>query len=302
MAFQHLHSFKILLSKASSCLFDDGFPDFEGKYHWTRNELNYCQTKDELFRGQILGFNVFIDPPVIKYHDLLGAQRNEEFLRETENITLNQAKIQVKDSLDRDIWQDSLVINGTFVSRHYSTSISNSFDFMQQRISAFNLEKAETLHIKRYRAGGHYSPHLDYLLVNPEPWMGNRIATFMVILKPAEAGGGTIFPNVGVNFKPRAGDAIIWLNSKPNYEVAQDSFHGACPVLSGVKVGVTIWIRSVGQELRLPCPLEENKPFDYNLLTHPKWSQRQFWTYTECSWRKGTKQCPTAKAKNVWAI
>ncbi|KAI1712906.1 2OG-Fe(II) oxygenase superfamily domain-containing protein [Ditylenchus destructor] len=214
IAFQHLHGFKILFSRVSSYVYDDGYPEFEGKYHWNRNELTCCQSKRELFRGQEK------DPKLKCY------------------------KILVKDSLDRDIWQDSLIVNGTFIPHHFSGSIAKSFNFMQARIPAFSLHRAEQFHVKKYRHGGHYAPHLDFLIVNPEEQFGNRIATFMVILKPADIGGGTVFPNAGINFQPKVGDAILWLNMDPDYNFAQGSFHGACPVLSGIKIGVTLWIRS----------------------------------------------------------
>lgn len=59
VAFQHLHSFKILVSKASSYIYDDGYPEFEGKYHWGRNELEFCRAKNELFGGQESGKFLF---------------------------------------------------------------------------------------------------------------------------------------------------------------------------------------------------------------------------------------------------
>ncbi|KAI1703265.1 2OG-Fe(II) oxygenase superfamily domain-containing protein [Ditylenchus destructor] len=319
IAFQHLHGFKILFSRASSYIYDDGYPEFEGKYHWNRNELACCQSKKELFHGQekdpklkcyvsrsllmhIKTEVLNIDPPVVKYHDFLPKTHVDNFIQETDRMRMYQSKILVKDSLDRDIWQDSLIVNGTFVPHHFSGPIVKSFNYMQARIPAFSLHRAEQFHVKKYRPGGHYAPHLDFLIVNPEQQFGNRIATFMVILKPADIGGGTVFPNAGINFQPKVGDAILWLNMNPNYDFAQGSFHGACPVLSGIKIGVTLWIRSVGQEVRIPCPLKEGLPFDYKALTHPTWKDQSFWSYAQCPWQKGTKQCPSAKAKQYWPI
>lgn len=250
-----------------------------------------------------------VDPPIVKYHDMIPQETLQAFAKELERVRLMPSvswgwggvegyelfkfkfqKILVADSLGRDIWQDSIVVNGSFVHPMFSEITRRTFDAIQRRISAFSLRDAELFHvcipqsrsihqvfsanstqfqIKKYRPGGHYAPHLDYLIINPEPELGNRIATFMLIVQPAGSGGGTIFPAAGVHFQPKAGDAILWLNQQPDYGVADGSFHGACPVLDGVKLGVTMWIRSVGQELRLPCPLEKGRPFDYRLMTHP---------------------------------
>ncbi|KAH7719752.1 Protein C01B10.10 [Aphelenchoides avenae] len=189
----------------------------------------------------------------------------------------------VKDSLNRNIWQDSLVVNGTFIRHSHSPPLVNSFNHMQNRIGALNLAKSEMFHVKKYRPGGHYAPHLDYLVVMPpgEDHLGNRIATLMLILKPAELGGGTVFPNAGVHFRPAAGDALLWMNMNPDYSVAQGSFHGACPVLAGTKIGVTMWIRSAGQELRMPCPLKQEEHFDTRLFTHFEWRPKTFWAYSD---------------------
>lgn len=112
----------------------------------------------------------------------------------------------------------------------------------------------------------------------------------MAILKTAKEGGGiknrkklriiiilgTIYPNAGVTFVPRAGDAVVWFNMNPDYTRADYSLHGACPVINGTKLGITLWIRSKGQEIRYPCPLKEKTPFDYEFLVKPKWKPQDW--------------------------
>ncbi|KAH7696391.1 CBN-PHY-4 protein [Aphelenchoides avenae] len=239
-----------------------------------------------------------VSPPIVKYHQLLPQGQVEDFIRETDAVQMAQGTIMVKDSLNRNIWQDSLVVNGTFIRHSHSPPLVNSFNHMQNRIGALNLAKSEMFHVKKYRPGGHYAPHLDYLVVMPpgEDHLGNRIATLMLILKPAELGGGTVFPNAGVHFRPAAGDALLWMNMNPDYSVAQGSFHGACPVLAGTKIGVTMWIRSAGQELRMPCPLKQEEHFDTRLFTHFEWRPKTFWAYLDCYIRPDRK-CAHPKLK-----
>lgn len=42
-----------------------------------------------------------------------------------------------------------------------------------------------------YESGGHYAPHFDNLVLSDYEmqWYGNRLATFMLVLKTAHDGG-----------------------------------------------------------------------------------------------------------------
>ncbi|KAH7719751.1 hypothetical protein AAVH_12786 [Aphelenchoides avenae] len=52
LLFHHLHALKFLAAKASNAIYNDGYPDFAGKYHWNREELRQCTLQNEMFRGQ----------------------------------------------------------------------------------------------------------------------------------------------------------------------------------------------------------------------------------------------------------
>ena len=128
----------------------------------------------------------------------------------------------------------------------------------------------------KYVRGGHYVQHFDTFPENKDTKKnGNRIATFMGIFTTAKEGGGksvfgtrylilaTIFPNIGVTVVHSPGDAILWFNLNPKYQIHQLSIHAGCPIYKGTKIGLTLWVRSKGQELRSPCPIETSSAFDY---------------------------------------
>lgn len=71
---------------------------------------------------------------------------------------------------------------------------------------------------------GHYAPHYDHLDENPDInkndiWMqkyGNRLATYLLLVKTATKGGGTIFPNLNLVVQPDLGN---FLNNFKNRKI-----------------------------------------------------------------------------------
>ena len=65
-----------------------------------------------------------------------------------------------------------------------------------------------------YGIGGVYKQHIDSIGNNGvafgEPYMGDRLATFMGYLSDVDAGGATVFPSLGITVWPRRGDALLW--------------------------------------------------------------------------------------------
>ena len=68
--------------------------------------------------------------------------------------------------------------------------------------------------ITNYGIGGVYTPHLDSVGNNGvslgEPYLGDRLATFLSFMTDVKVGGGTAFPFLGVTHQPKKGDAILW--------------------------------------------------------------------------------------------
>ncbi|BCZ17468.1 2OG-Fe(II) oxygenase [Helicobacter sp. NHP19-003] len=117
----------------------------------------------------------------------------------------------------------------------------------------YHLEQQECIQIQRYRVNQEYKPHWDYY----QPHLGSdnaeslrnkgqRIATFLFYLQPAKQGGGTVFPEMGLHFTPKAGSLIYFENIKQlpeDFELQPLSLHGGVPVLEGEKWIATKWIR-----------------------------------------------------------
>ena len=82
-------------------------------------------------------------------------------------------------------------------------------------------------------------------------------------MSDVEAGGATVFPQLGVSVWPKKSSAAFWYNLHKSSEGDLLTRHAACPVLVGSKWVSNKWIHERGQEFRKPCGLRIN---EYNLV------------------------------------
>ncbi|WP_140628625.1 2OG-Fe(II) oxygenase [Methylibium rhizosphaerae] len=121
---------------------------------------------------------------------------------------------------------------------------------LEQRIATllgWPLENGEGLQILHYRPGAEYKPHYDYF--DPaQPGTatilkrgGQRVGTLVMYLNNPERGGGTTFPDVGLEVAPMKGNAVFFSYDRPH--PMTKSLHGGAPVLAGEKWVATKWLR-----------------------------------------------------------
>jgi prolyl 4-hydroxylase len=110
-------------------------------------------------------------------------------------------------------------------------------------------ELGETIQGQRYAVGQQFKPHFDYFFPSEPYWPhvdasgGQRTWTAMLFLNEPEAGGQTIFTEVGVSVRPRTGNLLVWNNLTPEGELNQRSMHTGSPVAAGTKYVLTKWYR-----------------------------------------------------------
>lgn len=123
---------------------------------------------------------------------------------------------------------------------------------IEQRISSlvqWPVSHGEGLQILRYQHGGEYRPHVDFF--DPKykgsarhlAVGGQRVATFILYLSDVEAGGGTRFPNLGLEFRPKKGAGLLFSNTDQYGQPHQLSLHAGMPVVAGTKYIATKWLR-----------------------------------------------------------
>jgi prolyl 4-hydroxylase len=100
-----------------------------------------------------------------------------------------------------------------------------------------------------YEVGDEFKAHTDYfedyeLAKFSTPAWGQRTWTFMIYLSEPEAGGETVFVNLGLAIQPKTGLALIWNSLLPDGRPNPDTLHHGMPVKAGAKAIVTKWFRS----------------------------------------------------------
>ncbi|XP_047586170.1 prolyl 4-hydroxylase subunit alpha-2 isoform X5 [Lutra lutra] len=110
--------------------------------------------------------------------------------------------------------------------------------------------------VANYGMGGQYEPHFDFSRRPFDSGLkteGNRLATFLNYMSDVEAGGATVFPDLGAAIWPKKGTAVFWYNLLRSGEGDYRTRHAACPVLVGCKWVSNKWFHERGQEFLRPC-------------------------------------------------
>ena len=123
-------------------------------------------------------------------------------------------------------------------------------DRVERRIAAllgWPVENGEGVQVLHYRAGAEYKPHYDYFdPAHPgsTPILrrgGQRVGTVVMYLNTPTQGGGTTFPDVGLEVAPIKGNAVFFSYDRPHPSTR--SLHGGAPVIAGEKWVATKWLR-----------------------------------------------------------
>ena len=141
---------------------------------------------------------------------------------------------------------DARTSNGMFFQRG-ANDIVRRIEQRIARLLAWPLENGEGLQILQYGPGAEYKPHYDYF--DPkEPGTptilrrgGQRVATVVMYLSEPERGGGTVFPDIGLQVAPKRGNAVFFSYSSAH--PCTQTLHGGAPVQAGEKWIATKWLR-----------------------------------------------------------
>lgn len=116
-------------------------------------------------------------------------------------------------------------------------------------LAKWPVERGEGMQVLRYEKGNEYRAHYDWFNPDqPGPRKhlergGQRVATFVIYLMDVEQGGGTGFPNLGLEVMPKKGGAVFFANTDAYGVPDKQTLHAGMPVISGVKMVANKWLR-----------------------------------------------------------
>jgi len=185
-------------------------------------------------------------PRIILFGNLLSEPECKELIRQSA-LKLERSTVVNAKSGAYDVHPDR-----TSSGTHFQRGENDLIRRLEQRISelvSIPIENGEPIQILHYTPGAEYKPHFDYFdpdLPGNEKVLamgGQRVATLIMYLNDVEAGGSTVFPEVGVDVLPRSGNAVYFAYTTPAGLLDARTLHGGSPVHSGEKWIATKWIR-----------------------------------------------------------
>jgi len=185
-------------------------------------------------------------PRIILFGNLLSAEECDEM------VTLSRDKLERSSVVNNETGSYDIHPHRTSYGTYFNRGENELIRRIESRIAElvqFPLEHGEPIQILHYERGGEYKPHFDYF--DPKQpgneqvltQGGQRIATLIMYLNDVEAGGSTVFPEVGIDVLPRKGNAVYFAYYAENGVLDPRSLHGGSPVGGGEKWIATKWFR-----------------------------------------------------------
>ena len=185
-------------------------------------------------------------PRIVLFGDLLSTDECEQM------IEMSRGKLGRSSVVNNETGAYDIHPHRTSYGTYFDRGENELIRRIEQRIAdlvQYPLENGEPIQILHYEPGGEYKPHYDYF--DPKQpgndqvltQGGQRIATLVMYLNDVEAGGSTVFPEVGIDVLPRRGNAVYFAYCSETGALDARSLHGGSPVGAGEKWIATKWFR-----------------------------------------------------------
>lgn len=115
-----------------------------------------------------------------------------------------------------------------------------------EHVAGARAELVERIQVTHYLPGGGYKLHHDAIYpidARQAAAGGQRAWSLLAYLEAPAEGGETTFPELGLQFAPTPGNAVLWSNLKADGTLDQRVFHAAEPVVRGEKWVAVAWVR-----------------------------------------------------------
>jgi prolyl 4-hydroxylase len=183
-------------------------------------------------------------PRIVVFANLLSDTECDEL------IEASRPKLARSETVNRASGGTELNEARTSEGTYFFHDASTLLEKINRRIALVTrwpLAHGEPLQILHYGVGAEYQPHYDYF--SPEdagtPTLllhgGQRVATLITYLNTVDAGGATVFPDIGLEVAAIRGHAVFFAYDRP--QPVSRTLHGGTPVTAGEKWIATRWMR-----------------------------------------------------------
>lgn len=185
-------------------------------------------------------------PRVVLFGNLLSPEECDEL------VQLSARKLHRSTVVNAATGEYDVHPDRTSSGTHFHRGENELITRIERRISellSVPIENGEPIQILHYTPGAEYKPHFDFFDPSFEgndkvlAMGGQRVATLVMYLNDVEAGGSTVFPEVGLDVLPRKGNAVYFAYTTEDGQLDRRSLHGGSPVGAGEKWIATKWLR-----------------------------------------------------------
>jgi prolyl 4-hydroxylase len=185
-------------------------------------------------------------PRVLLFGNLLAPEECETL------IEMSCGKLERSNVVDRQTGRYERHPDRTSEGTYFRRDENELITRIEKRIAELTscpIERGEPIQVLHYNPGTEYKPHFDYFdPADPGNRQvlamgGQRVATLIMYLSDVEAGGSTVFPDIGLDVLPRRGNAVFFAYSDDEGRLDARTLHGGSPVAAGEKWIATKWLR-----------------------------------------------------------
>jgi len=215
---------------------------------------------------QLQAYVVNSDPEVLVVPQFLSDAEVKHMVELAENLW-TPSGVQVGGSKEKSQHKSRTSYSCIFQPAH--DDIINSVEQRVANLAGLSTDYLEQLALVRYKPGEFFNYHHDGV---------QRTKTIFIYLNdlPEDAEGHTVFPNLGVQFTPRIGCAVMWPNIHEDGSEDSRLLHAGLAPLKGVKYGVNCFFNV--KPLKVRGVIDGDSPVEVPLLNKEAQERKEWAT------------------------
>jgi prolyl 4-hydroxylase len=216
---------------------------------------------------QLQAFVAVSEPEVLVIPHFLSDAEMRHMLDLAENLWAPSG-VQVGNNRQKQVTQARTSYSCIFQPGH--TQVVSSVEQKVCNLAGIGIEYLEQLALVRYEPGQFFTFHHDG---------DHRTKTVFIYLNDLpdqDSGGETVFPELGVQFVPRRGCAVMWNNILPDGSEDSRLVHAGTAPLKGIKYGVNCFFNI--NPLKARGVIDGDTPVDAPALANTEAQDRSLWS------------------------